>query len=919
MKQSWGPTENGKVYTSTPDWILTVDGHEISLVVSGVDVSFLDINYALDIKFALGTFWASVKVKTAEGQELHLDGIPNIDSLVMKRHIGTAVEAQKAIKAQEIENTEARAKKMVAEFDDVLPPAVKWSKQAQQKLKRSLIRNGWVTTEVVAGLHMSAPTDFTSLLSEDVVRKHIKGQPRSVQTLVSFLSRDLNTFSSELNTRQFNHALESEKEFFDTVEKSPLTQEQVEAVVCFDNRVLLVASAGSGKTSVMVAKAGYAIKKGYCAADRMLLLAFNNDAAAELRQRLKDRLEPLELSAEKIVAKTFHAFGLDVIGQATGKKPSLAPWLDASKDLEVLLGLIDDLKDRDALFRTQWDLFRIVLGQDLPKFGEESKSPDSWNRENNREGFWTLKGEVVKSRGELYIANWFYYNGVEYVYEGPYKVETADAVHRQYRPDFYLPTIDAYLEHWAIDHSGDPPPDFVGYKDSMIWKKELHSQNGTTLLETTMAQLWSGQAFIHLECELTKRGVVLAPNPDRPVTGRKPIENPRLARTFRSFLTHTKSNRLTQADLCMRLNDGMAGMFQFRHSIFLQLFEKIWNSWEGKLRNDGCIDFEDMLNQAIDLIEQGRWKSPYKLVMVDEFQDASHARARLIAGLVKKPGRHLFAVGDDWQSINRFAGADLGVMTDFEVIFGASKTLRLETTFRCPQSLCDISSQFVQKNPKQLAKSVKSFRPDVSNPVRIVLVNDDSKIQLAIAERIEALVAGAEAVGKSNISIYILGRYQTDKQFVPSTAGASKTVKVKFITVHSSKGLEADHVILPRVTSEMLGFPSRVADDPVLQLAMPSGDGFEYAEERRLFYVALTRAKTTVTLITVARKESPFIIELMKEHQLEAVAVDGQKSSSQPCPKCGDGFLVLRTSKYGPFLGCSKYPQCRHTFDQSRG
>ncbi|MBS0339629.1 MAG: topoisomerase DNA-binding C4 zinc finger domain-containing protein, partial [Proteobacteria bacterium] len=145
------------------------------------------------------------------------------------------------------------------------------------------------------------------------------------------------------------------------------------------------------------------------------------------------------------------------------------------------------------------------------------------------------------------------------------------------------------------------------------------------------------------------------------------------------------------------------------------------------------------------------------------------------------------------------------------------------------------------------------------------------------------------------------------------TAPKHQWVDVEFITVHSSKGLEADHVIVPRMTSETLGFPSRVADDPVLQLAMPGGDSYEYAEERRLFYVALTRARATATLITVVHKESPFITELVKELQLEVVNADGSSSSSEVCPGCGKGFVVRRKGRYGPFWGCSTFPRCNFT------
>ena len=121
-------------------------------------------------------------------------------------------------------------------------------------------------------------------------------------------------------------------------------------------------------------------------------------------------------------------------------------------------------------------------------------------------------------------------------------------------------------------------------------------------------------------------------------------------------------------------------------------------------------------------LEAGRWDSPYELVMVDEMQDASHARARLARALVAEPGRYLFAVGDDWQSINRFAGADPSVMTDFTGWFGPGQTLRLEQTFRSPQSICDISSAFIQRNPHQLRKHVVSATPEPDTPVTAVAV-----------------------------------------------------------------------------------------------------------------------------------------------------------------------------------------------------
>lgn len=891
----WRPSTIGRMLTRAPDWELALNSSRFQLIVGGQKHEG-KVTALGQLKITPGTIWAAISIPLTEGTMASLDGIPNAQAKELAQAIAQSIRR-------------VRIAELILDFDNAIQPVSSWAGGARGASKAQLATKGWLTHEFKQTQSALKPKGLAELLSEPEVIRHLETQPQQVKDTVSLWKRNFAEVADGINERHLAKELEEFKPFFDQVEKSPLTEEQAKAVVCFDNRVLLVASAGSGKTSTMVAKAGYALKKGYFEPEKILLLAFNKDAAAELRERIKARLEPLGLPADKVAAKTFHAFGLDVIGAATGKKPSVPSWLESGRDLEMLLELVDELKDRDETFRTQWDLFRVVLGQDLPKFGKEQDAPDSWDRDRKEAGFWTLNGEVVKSRGEQFIANWLFYNGVKYEYETAYRVETADAQHRQYKPDFYLPEIDAYLEHWAVDEKGEPPPEFHGYKDGMAWKRQLHTANQTTLLETTMADLWSGKAFRYLAQELTRLGVRLDPNPDREGKGRQPIENPRLARTFRAFLTHAKSNQLSVATLKQRLEAGVAGRFKFRHQMFLDLFEKVWAAWETRLKAEHCIDFEDMLGQAADCVESGRWKSPYELVMVDEFQDVSQARARLVASLLNAPGRCLFAVGDDWQSINRFAGSDLAVMTDFEAKFGKAVTLKLETTFRCPQSLCDISSSFVQKNPKQLRKKVRSGKPDVALPVRIIRVSEESKIQAAIAKRINELAAEHSTPGKL-LRIYVLGRYRKEREHLPTLADSR--VQVEFITAHSSKGLEADHVIVPRMTSETLGFPSRIEDDPVLQLAMPGGDSFEDAEERRLFYVALTRAKVSVTLITLSHKESPFIAELVKDYGIQVLDVDGEVEAARVCPGCGEGFMVQKSGPYGAFLSCNRFPKCRH-------
>ena len=216
-------------------------------------------------------------------------------------------------------------------------------------------------------------------------------------------------------------------------------------------------------------------------------------------------------------------------------------------------------------------------------------------------------------------------------------------------------------------------------------------------------------------------------------------------------MVHAKSNRLSDEQLLERARAESRDRFRFRHEMFLRLYRTIRLQWEAELAKHDSIDFEDMLNLAADHVEAGRCNSPFRLVMVDEMQDASAARARLARALVAEPGHYLFAVGDDWQSINRFAGADLSVMTNFEDWFGPGEILRLERTFRCPQPICDLSSRFVMKNPAQLPKSVVSSTAE--HPPSFVAIAAASDEQVAgvirkhLAELNDRIASGTRAGG----------------------------------------------------------------------------------------------------------------------------------------------------------------------------
>jgi DNA helicase-4 len=800
------------------------------------------------------------------------------------------------------------------EFVHRLAAAVRWHHEQHRVITTALEIQRWISREQVEALVAARPpAGLHAAIERAGLTATLTDEQRAA---AASLDIDLPAQIADCNEQILRAELRDRKDFFDRIERSPLTEEQARAVVCFDNRVHVLAAAGSGKTSVMVARAAYAINRGFVHPSRVLLLAFNKAAAAELQQRIDERLTAAGISAEGVRASTFHSFGLDVIGKATKRKPRLADWLGAGQEVAMVMRIVDGLRDRDTSFRYRWDLYRLLFAGSSGASPSDPAdgAPDGWDPQSGVTGFRTFRGEIVKSAGERMIADWLYLNGVEYQYEQRYSVDVADETHAQYRPDFYYPAIDAWHEHWAVGRDGAPPPEFTGYADGMAWKRQTHALHGTTLIETTWADVVFGDGLGQLANDLAGRGVELDWNPDRPIHGVRPLEHNDLARLVRTFMSHVKSNSLTPGTVVRRLEVEHQKLSGFRTQLFLDLYWPIHDEWNRGLRADDSVDFEDMLVLAAEQLEADAVDMGYDLIMVDEFQDASHARVRLIAGLFRRPGKYLVAVGDDWQAINRFAGADLTVMLQFEEWFGAGPTLRLSTTFRCPQSICDVASSFVSANPRQFRKSVRSSHADPDQAVTLVHSHDvgaavSSYLQ-RLSERLAASGDGERAARKPTVDI--LGRYHFQRDLVPSKT--PDNLDVTFRTVHGAKGLEADYVLIPGLVSGTYGFPSAIADSPVLDLAMASGDTYPHAEERRLLYVALTRAKRHATLFTEHGKESKFAVELMNQYPGMIVNDDG--AAVEPvvlCDKCGHGTMVQRNGKFGMFLGCSTFPICRNT------
>lgn len=727
---------------------------------------------------------------------------------------------------------------------------------------------------------------------------------------------DLKTEFDKHNQQHLAFQKDRLKSFFDTIEKNPLTEEQINACICMDDNVQIVAAAGSGKTSTMVAKAGYALHEGLASGDQILLLAFNADAANELAERCTERLKNIK-GADKLTAKTFHSFGMHVVGKATGEKPRLAPWLNHDGgDIKMMSTIIDETCKKDPNFALDLNLFRTVYGRDVGRWSVPDQ-PEAYA--NKKYGFRTANGEIVKSKEERLIANWLFYHHVKYQYERPYEHKVADEHHSQYHPDFYYPDIKLYHEHFALNSDGDAPQHFDrDYKDGVIWKRRLHQRMGTKLFETTSHQVANSTALTKLRKTLIEHGNELKFDPNRPAPGAQPVSLKEIARNLRIFQTHVKSNSLNQAQLHAALKAQTKDGYAERFERFLSIYERVADEWEKKLAEGDYIDFEDMLIHAADHIERGRYASPFTIVLSDEFQDSSRARIRLLKALTNNKGNpaHLCVVGDDWQGINRFAGADIHVMTEFEQIFTDATRLTLNTTFRCPQKICDVSSGFIQANPFQIRKNVATASLYKHKDFLLAYgFNDHTKANAHLAEQLKQMYWFArdnkvKPEGEGKITVLLLGRYNDDK---PRPLGRwqeqyGDLIEIDFKTVHSTKGLEADYVMVLNMVEGIRGFPSQIEDDPVLQIPMPAPDPFPMAEERRLFYVALTRARRQVRIYTTNTKPSRFLVELADKGDVKIEAMDGDPP--EPCPRCKNGVLTIRNGTYGKFRSCSTWPRC---------
>lgn len=724
---------------------------------------------------------------------------------------------------------------------------------------------------------------------------------------------------------------------FDDINGKSLDTEQRTAILRDETSSLTIAGAGSGKTLTICGKLKYLLSNGIGPKD-ILLLSYSKKSADDLRKKAKS-------IDSNLMVGTFHKIGLEILAESSGKKFMVEDQFDAivekyfkeempkdpsaMKDILHYYGLFIGSKGQEEKYSNNGELYKDLKNADFRTLRDALS-----NISGERDKKITIKKEVVKSVEELEIANFYFLNGIDYVYESPYEKDVSDNEHRQYTPDFYLKDYGIYHEHYGVDKNGRATQykeaEARRYEEGILWKRQIHNVYQTKCLETFSYQFSDGTIYDNLTALLEENGVKF--NPLKPEEVKNAIDSIYEEKSFKSLINLIKSfiglykAKYNDASAFDALKDSSFSDAhqKARASLFLDICKRIYSYYIDYLSKEGKIDFDDMILKAkenVPLLNNFK----YKYIIVDEFQDISYSRMKFLKALIEHGDPKLFAVGDDWQAIYRFSGCDLGLFLNFEKCFGESSINYITSTHRNSQELQDIAGPFIKKNPQQMNKTIKSEK-HLDKPIKLVYFNGD---KYTVFQQTLSLISQINP----NANILVLGRNNKDLEDIQSNSLRTKNssgtkansvlsskeypgLKLSYSTAHGSKGLEEDYTIIINADDKRLGFPNKMEDDPLLNLVLSECDKMEYAEERRLWYVALTRTRSYCYILVDARRPSSFVEEI--KEQCEIINDDCLEKIESPllCPHCKSGRLIIRRNKKGrEFYGCSNYPYCDYTID----
>ncbi len=805
-------------------------------------------------------------------------------------------------------------------------------------------------------------TLLKSNMLEDYISKHRLDESQIENFLTGYEDiKDLQKGSSivkEHNDRFVAAHLKSEKPYLDNILKAcdpaiSLDDEQREVVLSNEDHTLVIAGAGAGKTTTVAAKVRYLVEKQGISPSQILVISFTNKAVEELRDRINHRLHidcPIT---------TFHSVGYTILRQGRSERKKIVDagfmYHTINEYLKSAVLRNQGMVDKLILFFGSYfsapyegndlnDYFRFVANTNFSTIKSDLREyvKQIINRKTHK--VQTLNNEVMRSMEEVRIANFLYLHQIEYEYEPIYQYRILDS-NKPYTPDFRITQGDktTYIEHFGITQDGRSTryteQELSRYKSRINDKVRLHRQHHTDLIYT-FSKYNDGRDYLeHLRESLEQHGYQLNKRPAGEVYKKiVHTEESKYITRLVSLICTFIGNFKTQGYKSGQFDEFKHKTKNIRTKLFLDICRMCYYEYQQALEEQHCIDFEDMINESAELIRKKQIdheQLDYKYIIVDEYQDISRQRYNLIREMSKLCDAKIVAVGDDWQSIYAFSGSILPLFTKFCKEVGYGQELKITRTYRNAQEIIDIAGTFVQRNATQIKKKLISPKR-IDNPIIIYPYSEELGkgkerekggryyfLGKEVNRAIEHILQSGSAEGKSKIaSILLIGRYGFDarnlcysNEFnynektgkVYSTKFGSN-VKLQYLTAHSSKGLSAENVIIINAKDELYGFPSKIEDDPVLNLVVSNDTSYNYAEERRLFYVALTRTKNRVYIVTPEKRPSEFIKELLREKELyPKVTLAGALKSDvaatsdvkNRCPICGYPIQFRWNKNYG--------------------
>lgn len=728
----------------------------------------------------------------------------------------------------------------------------------------------------------------------------------TVPEIVDKFIRDFSNISAIIkchNDNVIQYLLDTHKTFFDTCLTYPLDQQQRRSIVSIENNCLVVSSAGSGKTSSIVGKVKYLTDIQHIDPQRILLISYTNKAAAELTARM---------GTDGLVGYTFHKLALDIIGRTTGIKPSICDNTDALF-IDIYHKLLEDSSYKNGVLRYFTD-YQVDESEWEKRKDERRDKLSELKSAHIKAMLPDMDGKTiyVRSAQEQKICFILSSLGVKFRYEEAYEHSVADEMYSQYRPDFSIyfkkggATKRLYLEHFGVDENGLVPEWFAKdknishelanklYNDGITWKKTVHEKFGTQLITTSSADFNNCDVKEKLKKLLVEVGVPICEKSEEELYDLMLPKNSKQEKAFIrlvvTFVTLVKSSCNSIADIIRQVEQADDERSEF---IIKRIFLPVYERYIQALRDRGQIDFTDAILQATEIC---RTQHPveYDYIIVDEFQDISVDRYNFLKVLREgNPPAKLYCVGDDWQSIYRFSGSDMALFNQFSTFFGATEINKIETTYRFGEPLVSQSSKFIQRNSAQIKKNVRPFSLTAQTELEFCAYDRND-----YCNNIERIVSTIPA----DKSIFLLGRYSFDDYYLSFMFRSIKDGnqfyyliggrKIEFLTVHKSKGLEADYVILLQCNKDTYGFPSMVSDDPVLGYVLTQSDQFPFGEERRLFYVAITRAKIKTIVLYDKRFPSVFVNEFLHPEKVSGDSYAKHPNANKPWTKAAEKLLL---------------------------